>query len=354
MGQHPYTSLPAHAYWRAAIAERDVSEWGGLYTKKFDITPDAAIATAGSCFAQHIARHLRMRGFNYVDYEPAPPLLPVDMRKNYGYEIFSCRYGNIYTSRQLRQLVRRAFGRLTYDEVWVQDGRYYDPLRPTVEPNGFASRQELETARTAHLAAVKRMFKMSGVFVFTLGLTEVWTDRETGIAYPLCPGTVAGVFDPDRYVFTNLTFSDVLADMEAVIKLVRRYNENIKFLLTVSPVPLTATASGQHVMVATAYSKSVLRAVAGDLEQRYGFVDYFPSYELITTPAARGQFYRPNLREVTAHGVEQVMRHFFAAHGASGGTVVEDDGQKDRAVLEAIVRQVDVICDEETLDPGRA
>ena len=39
-------------------------------------------------------------------------------------------------------------------------------------------------------------------------------------------------------------------------------NPKARLVLTVSPVPLAATASGSHVLPATIYSKSVLRAAA--------------------------------------------------------------------------------------------
>jgi len=107
----------------------------------------------------------------------------------------------------------------------------------------------------------------------------------------------------------------VLADFERVRSLLRARNPDMRFLVTVSPVPLTATASGQHVEVATAYSKAVLRAVCGTLVARHDDVDYFPSYEIITSQAARGQFYDANLRNVTERGVETAMRLFLQAQG---------------------------------------
>ena len=82
-------------------------------------------------------------------------------------------------------------------------------------------------------------------------------------------------------------------------------------VMTVSPVPLTGTASGRHVLQATTYSKAVLRAVAGELAQKYDHIDYFPSYEVITNQAARGCFYEENLRSVRREGVEAVMNIFF-------------------------------------------
>ena len=52
----------------------------------------------------------------------------------------------------------------------------------------------------------------------------------------------------------------------------------MKIVLTVYPVPFSDTFSGQDVIVANTYSKSVLRCVAQDLTELYDHVDYFPSY----------------------------------------------------------------------------
>ena len=85
-------------------------------------------------------------------------------------------------------------------------------------------------------------------------------------------------------------------------------------MLTVSPVPLTATASAEHVMVATSYSKSLLRTVAGEIASEDERIDYFPSYELVAAPPIRASLFEPNLRGVSARGVDTVMRHFFEQH----------------------------------------
>lgn len=312
---HPYKSLPARAFWRSSVANVNYLALSGLYTKKFPITPTDRIVTAGSCFAQHIARRLAQSGFNYVDHEPAPPFLPADQHKKFGYGVYSARYANIYTARQLLQTFQRAFGGFSpADDVWETNGRFHDAFRPTIEPGGFESREELEASRETHLAAVRKVFRRSDLFIFTLGLTEAWRSRADGAAYPLCPGTVAGTFDPACYEFHNFTFAEIHADMKSVMLRARHFNPSLRFLLTVSPVPLTATASTDHVLVATTYSKSVLRAVAGQLEQEYDFVDYFPSYELVAAHPGRAMLYEPNLREVNGNGVDIVMRHFFAEH----------------------------------------
>jgi hypothetical protein len=88
-------------------------------------------------------------------------------------------------------------------------------------------------------------------------------------------------------------------------------NPKLKIILTVSPVPLTATNSGKHVLIATMQSKSILRAVAGQLSDEYSYIDYFPSYEIINSAVFKGVFFEPNQRNVNPHGVSFVMDHFF-------------------------------------------
>jgi hypothetical protein len=310
---HPYVDLPPHAYWRTGVAEPDAMEISGLWRPKFAITPDDKTVTAGSCFAQHISRALREHGFRWMDFEAPPSMLSEDAARRFGYGTYSFRTGNIYTTPLLRQWVRWALGREEPDsEHWEQDGRFFDPLRPQVEPDGFGSPDELLRAREVTLTAIRKALRRADVFVFTLGLTEGWRNAETGLRYASCPGTVAGEFDPARHEFVNDGYREVHRAMTDVIRMARRVNPGLRFLLTVSPVPLTATASGEHVLVSTTYSKSTLRAVAGDLAQAHDNVDYFPSYEVITSAPYRSQFFEPNLRSVRPEGVAHVMTQFFS------------------------------------------
>jgi hypothetical protein len=231
--------------------------------------------------------------------------------------MYSARYGNVYTVRQLRQLLREALAdRTLRDTVWERDGRYFDALRPGVEPDGLSTEREVRLHRRDHLLRVGAAVDEADLLIFTLGLTEAWTNIEHGTVYPTAPGTVAGRFDPARYAFVNFDFAAVLNDFLGVRKLLRRVRPQIRFLLTVSPVPLVATASSQHVLAATTYSKSLLRAVAGQLAGTYPDVDYFPSYELVATPFLGRSFYEDDQRTVTSDGVAAVMEIFFGAHGA--------------------------------------
>ncbi len=359
---NPYTSLPAKAFWKTGLAGGNVLEVKDLWTPKYPITTEGTVVTAGSCFAQHISRAMIKNGFSWVDSEPLPAYLSEAVGKKFGYGVFSFRTGNIYTTALLRQWVEAAFGNRTLEpELWEKDGRFYDPLRPAIEPGGFASAAECLALRENTLRAMRETLSTASLFVFTLGLTECWRNRHNGFVYAACPGTLAGEFNADDHEFYNQTYPEIWEDLNAVLDLIREYNPNMRFLLTVSPVPLTATASEGHVLPATIYSKSVLRAIAGDAATRRKDTDYFPSYEIISSFPYRGMFYMPNQREVARAGVDHVMTHFFAGlekfakeNGLaspvqSGGTTVapaalsdaaevDDDIQCEEALLEAFAK----------------
>ncbi|MCW3477438.1 GSCFA domain-containing protein [Limobrevibacterium gyesilva] len=352
----PYDSQPPRSFWRTGVANLSPLEFRDLYRKKFTISENDLIGSAGSCFAQHIGNRLKRSGFRYLDVEPPPALLPAAEHGRYGYGIYSGRFGNIYTARQMRQLFERAFAEFEpVDHIWMRGDRFHDAFRPTIEPDGFGSIEELLAMRQGHLASVRTMFEKADVFVFTFGLTEAWMSRRDGAVYPLCPGTAAGTFSDTEYQFVNFGFSEIIADMSMLIQRWRAINPGIRFLFTVSPVPLTATATSSHVMVATTYSKSVLRAVAGELAQDE-LIDYFPSYELIASPTQRGFFFAPNMRAVVAGGVEYVMRHFFDQHtppASSGARAPATTGGPAQATAPPM-HEDDVICDEMLLDTHNA
>lgn len=336
---HPYSSLPPSAYWRKAIADNNPFQFKDIYKKKFTISKDTKVATFGSCFAQHIGKHLRRNGVNCLDVEPAPEDMPFNERKQWGYELYSARYGNIYSARQMRQLFDSAFEKIQFDDVWEKDNRYYDAFRPTLSPGGYETKTAVLTERKEHLKKVRELFQNLDLLVFTFGLTETWENVENGSVYPVCPGVTVGIFDENLHRFKNMNFEETLADFEYVLQNVKKINEKAKFLVTVSPVPLTATASGQHVLPATIHSKSILRAVCSALCDKYPDLDYFPSYEIISSFPYRGMFFEPNMRSVSMVGVEHVMAHFFDEHrNLSDANSYEDE------------YALDLICEEELLD----
>jgi hypothetical protein len=80
-------------------------------------------------------------------------------------------------------------------------------------------------------------------------------------------------------------------------------------------VPLGATFSGQDIGVANAYSKSTLRAVAGDFVAGRDDADYFPSYEIVTESAPK-LAWLDDMIHVREDLVRCVVAHFLENYGS--------------------------------------
>lgn len=342
---HPYKAQPAKAFWAQAVGRRSMFDIDELSVPKFRLMPRHRVSTYGSCFAQHFGRALASRGMSWFQTETPPRVLSEENRKKFNYGVFSSRTGNIYTTTLLLQWLKWATGETEIPaEVWKKEGRFFDPFRPAVEPGGFASIEELRASQAATLDAFRRSVTEADVFVFTLGLTERWINKED-YEYPVCPGTVAGEFNPNEHEFENLEYNEVRRSLKHALKIMRDMNANLRVILTVSPVPLTATASDAHVLVATMHSKSILRAVAGSIAGSTRYVDYFPSYEIINSPAFKGAFFEPNMRSVHQEGVNFVMSSFFKCQEEKFGKLPDRRSRK-----KAKTDDSDVVCEEELLE----
>jgi hypothetical protein len=321
----------------------------------FKLKPKMKIATAGSCFAQHIARHLKARGYNYFITEKPHPIISDKVAQDFNYGTFSARYGNLYTVRQLLQLAKRARGEFKpQEDVWTRDGRYYDPYRPNIQPNGYEFRADIELDRKTHYAAVREILDKSDVFVFTMGLTEAWRSKKDGAVFPLAPGVAAGEYKKSTHEFVNFSVQEIVDDFKEFAGMLRENNPNVKILLTVSPVPLMATArEDQSVITATSYSKSVLRVAAEELVQQLPETYYFPSYEVITGNYNRGSYYAADLREVEEQGVSHAMSLFMKHYTnmkPSDPVLAPEDKQENKDVFkEENDKALQIICDEELI-----
>lgn len=309
MTADPYKSAPDRAFWSRSVA-RTFAPATVVDTPPFQLGPEDRFMSAGSCFASNVRRYLESWGYHYVATESTHAQWPESAETLY-YDAFSARYGNVYTARQMAQLLERVMGTFRPDEEYWEtaDGEFIDPFRPGLAHRAW-SVAEFRALTDRHLAAVRRAVEEATVFVFTLGLTEAWRSRSDGAVFPACPGTVSGEFDPDRHEFVNFTVAEITEDLEVMVRHLRTLNPQVRIILTVSPVPLVATATGRHVLSATTYSKSALRVAADQLVQRHPDVLYFPAYEIVVGPQNQETPFESDLRSVREPVVASVMAAF--------------------------------------------
>lgn len=352
---HPYRNAPSRSFWTRAVASDYDASAVRDHTAPL-VGVDDRVASAGSCFAANMIPVLQGAGIHYLRTEAMPKALGDIPAENLGYPNFSAAYGNLYTARQLLQLLQRCLGQFKpVEDRWPTATGVVDPFRPGLRYHARSER-EFDLLTAAHLRAVRAVFEQATVFIFTLGLTEAWCSTADGAVYPACPGTVAGEFDPQRHRLINFRVDEVIADLGAVIELARTINPTLRWVLTVSPVPLVATATGRHVLTASTYSKAVLRVAADDIVRRYEAVEYFPALEIITGPQAPADYFQPDRRNVSPIGVAAVMDAFLAAcdgsrRRADRGSVAPPASSAESRLSRWIA---DVECEEAAVDPGKS
>ena len=92
--RHPYLGLPDRQFWRNEPGIADPAAFDPVSDVPFQISRADRVVTAGSCFAQHLGRHLAQAGFCHFLTEPAHPLFDDALAHRFGYGLFSARYGN--------------------------------------------------------------------------------------------------------------------------------------------------------------------------------------------------------------------------------------------------------------------
>ncbi|MDC1494506.1 GSCFA domain-containing protein [Planktomarina temperata] len=341
----PYRNLHEKSFWKNYV-QGNTDVISDIHPPKWPISRDQTIMTMGSCFAQHISKELKKFKF-------AVPFF--DEKSGIKNTTFSANYGNIYTVLQALQLIEEVQGkRESSDRYWQTQSGYVDPLRPTLFIKDFSSPDEVYETRLRHLQAVKNALRSSEILIFTLGLTEAWAIKKCGTVLPTAPGTVAGDFNEKRYEFINFTYRAIYKQLSSLCENILEVREEkpFKLLLTVSPVPLTATASGKHVLQATCYSKAVLRSVAGDFSQRNDFADYFPSFEIINSPKHIQSNFEPNLRSVSPLGVSRVMQSFAKSYNLQNYSPEPNFKKVKNARTEMLsaVDNHDIDCEEALLE----
>jgi hypothetical protein len=140
------------------------------------------------------------------------------------------------------------------------------------------------------------------VHVITLGLIETWRVKATGRF--LCRPPATGGAEKAEFHLSN--YEENAENLRRIFSLIFAQNDKAHVVLTVSPVPLEATATDNDVVVVNLESKSLLRAVAGQGSREFDNVHYFPSYEF----AMYYNIFMEDRRHVKREAVARIINVF--------------------------------------------
>jgi hypothetical protein len=285
------------------------------HTAKFNFSKGEKVFTIGSCFAREIEYHLAANGFTVpvFNFRPSIQTFPFNDKNRQALPI--SHMFNEYNLGTMLQRVKQAADLLVYPvdsgKQPFEDNKFIDLfLHPAVLPV-----TEVEfNARRREITTFYKELLDSDIIIITLGLIECWYDNKYDVFLNKTPSQKFTDSEPGRFEFHQLTYEEVLEKTTEMMELLRSYGKpNKRILLTVSPVPLEATFTGQNCILATSYSKSVLRVVAETLYKRYDYVDYFPSYEMVVSRGCNGGYKFDNVH-VDNLAVEKIMKHMLEVY----------------------------------------
>lgn len=248
------------------------------FEARFSVKSDDFIFTVGSCFARNIERQLEVNGFDF-----AARYFPLQHEESDFRGLDVGGVLNKYVVFSILNELRWALDCKTpySDDFYVQlrGGKWWDPhLNNTISPS---SRERVKHRRKL-TEDYFRMVAGSDVFIMTLGLAEAWYDTKTGLYANGTPPATVRLTEPTRFEFHVLDYSQILSALEGIHDLLSEFGKpSVKVLVTVSPVALKSTFSGEDSMVANTYSKSVQRAAVAAYVANHANVAYFPSYESV-------------------------------------------------------------------------
>jgi len=235
-------NFPRAMPYREAIRELIL---GNTKPEKFAVKTEDLILTFGSCFAANLRFALRSKGFNSETID-----IPEGLNNTFA--------------------LRHYFD-------WVVSGSEMSATAFDKMEGGEIRQWAQGQDRDRHLAALKD----AKLVVLTLGLAEVWEDRETKEVF--WRGVPASIYDADRHYNRVSTVQENRENLEAIVANIRAAVPGVPIFITLSPIPLQATFSGQNCIVADAASKSVLRAAISEFFEgnKTEGIRYWPSFEML-------------------------------------------------------------------------
>lgn len=245
------------------------------------INPGTQICAFGSCFAFNISNWLAKRNYHVLTRDESAK----------GAYVVSMGEGMVNT-----YVIRQQFEWAWEDKSF--DGELWHGYK--AESYGYDPEVQAET---------KRLFDTTDVFILTFGLSEVWYDEPTGnVFWRTIP---KDVYDPERHKFRVVTPDENRENIEAIYQLIRKHRPDAKIIVTLSPVPLSATFRDNSCLTSNSVSKASLRVAVDQVLRAHkaeGHLFYWPSYEIVTDVFHLP--YKEDRRHVMREVLDYIMTEF--------------------------------------------
>ncbi len=260
------------------------------------LTKETPIMTFGSCFASSVLNYLIEHGYT------------VAARRGFSTGAFKRRNRAMHFNAGVNNTfaIKQVFDHVFNNKLTVEDTSH--------DENG-----ELVTRQEKFREEVLAIFEKTEVFILTLGLSEVWQNKETKEVF--WRNVPEARFNPDVHEFRVSTVEENKANLQYVYDLIKEKRPEAKVIFTVSPVSLVATFRPLSCITANSVSKSILRAAMDEMyRSRDGDNNpdlwYWPSYEIVEKFYPNPYRKDGDTRHITKECTQFIMEEFERAYSS--------------------------------------
>ena len=256
------------------------------FRTELKVTPSAVkidignrVITQGSCFSQAIGHRLAQ---HKLDTLVNP-------------------FGVIYNPESIHQVLAYSiFNERMPDHTFVENNGVSLNFNVHSEISAV-SRQELQTKLSNAIGSTHYVLKDAQWLFLTYGTAWVYERKDTGEVVANCHKLPASAFSRRL-----LSAEAVAASFASLYEAIKKYNPDIKIILTVSPV--------RHVkdtLELNSVSKAVLRVGCHDICRQHADVEYFPAYEMMMDDLRDYRFYKADMLHPTEEAEDYIWEKFM-------------------------------------------
>lgn len=263
---------------------------------KIDFNKQKKIAAMGTCFAEEISKFLYDKKLNYIKKE--------DNVFN-----FSANWGRIYTTPNLYQILK--YSNEVNSEIFVEKNEkgFFEPTRDHI-CGYFKTEKELLENLKNHRRISNEILKEVDLLFITLGQTEVWYDNHKKFFWGNTPSyDILKKNENNQHTSKDLTFEENYFFLKESINLLKKINNKIKIIITLSPVPAKATFKKSNVITKSFSGKALLKCVIDKILNEYkNEILYFPSFEMVICDNLVN--FQEDNRHVSQSKIDEIFSNF--------------------------------------------
>lgn len=234
-----------------------------LPKKETEIQHSDRIMLFGSCFAENIGKLLLANKFR-CDVNP---------------------FGILYNPQSVAEAIRQILSHKTYkeDDLFYSGGNWHSYMHHSI----FSGHSPEECISQINLRLERAFAELPSIdlLIITWGTAWVYSLKESGKIVGNCHK------QPERlFIRRLLTVDEIVDEYGSLISELRKQNQNLKVLFTVSPI--RHAKDGMH---GNQISKSTLLLAVEALQRQCSDCYYFPSYEIMMDELRDYRFYADDM-----------------------------------------------------------